>query len=325
MKVLVTGSNGFIGSRLVEVLLQRNFQVRCLVRKTSNIQWLKNLDVEFYYGELLRQETLFGAVDGMNKVFHLAGTTKARNQKGYMDGNYRATLNLLSACKLSGNKPRFVFVSSQAACGPSLNSRPRTEEDHPHPVSLYGVSKLIAEQAVLGHSRFFPVVIVRPPSVYGPRDRDVYVMFKNVKRGFLPVINRGRQKVSMVHVDDLVEGLILASEETARPGQIYHIAGDEQLAWKEIGQIMASSLGRKLRMIPVPYPVVDIVSFANIAVAALSGRQALLNRDKVREMKQESWLLSNEKAKNQLGFTPRFTLEKGFEQTVEWYRKNGWL
>lgn len=326
MNALVTGSNGFIGSTLVEKLLQKNYRVKCLVRKTSNLRWLQNLDIDLVYGELIKPESLTNAVRDVDLVFHLAGTTKAKDKLGYVIGNYQATRNLLDACKKYGSdQQKIVYVSSQAAGGPSSLKKPLAETSMPHPISIYGMSKLEAEKAVFTFGRNRPVTVIRPPSVYGPKDRDVLVMFKNINRGILPVLGKGEQKVSMVHVNDLVDGIILAAESSRANGQLYYISGDENYEWKKIGQIMAQALDKHPLILGIPRWLVDIVSYFSISLSKLTGKPALLNRDKVAEMKQLSWLCSNARAKKELGFQPKFSLLEGFSMTAEWYKKMGWL
>ncbi len=326
MQVLITGSNGFIGSFLVEKCLERDYNVRCLVRQTSDLTWLKDLDIEYFYGELLHPESLVKAVKNVDLVFHLGGVTKAKDPQDYFNGNCQATVNLLDAClKYGPQHQKFVYVSSQAAGGPSLSGQPRTELDVPHPISLYGRSKLEAEKAVIEHGQYRPVTIIRPPSVYGPRDKDIFVMFKNVQKGIFPVPGFGRQRLSMIHVFDLVEGLLLASGSEKGNGEIFYMSGDEEYTLMKIGKCMAASLDKYFLPLFVPFLLLDAVSWINIFFSKIKDKPALLNRDKVREMKQDSWLCSNLKANKELGFQPNMTIENGFKQTVAWYKEKSWF
>ncbi len=326
MKALVTGSNGFIGSTLVEKLLDQGFAVRCMVRKTSNLRWLENLNVEYCYGDTRNPDSLTHAVKDVGYIFHLAGVTKARSESGYIEGNYQGTLNLLKACGKNGPRDvKFIFVSSQAAGGPGSPGRPKTEFDPPQPVSLYGKSKLMAEKAVLDFAGAFPVSIIRPPSVYGPKDSDVFVMFKNIYKGFSPVLGRGKQQASMVYVNDLVDGILLAAGSPAANGKTFYISGDGNDNWLDISKQIARALNKKPITVHVPYFMLDIVSLLSTAVAGINHKSALLNKDKVREMKQPSWLCSNRRAKEELGFEPKYSLQDGLAATAEWYKKTGWL
>jgi nucleoside-diphosphate-sugar epimerase len=325
MKVLVTGSNGFIGSALVEKLIAQNHEVVCLVRRTSNMRWLTGLPIAAVTADLESGTGLQAALQGLDWVFHLAGVTKALDQQGYWDGNVLATENLLKACLHQSRLKKFVYVSSQAAAGPSIADQPLTEEIVPHPVSLYGKSKEAAEKLVLEYGAHFPVTIVRPPSVYGPRDRDVFVYFQNVNKGLLLILGKGTQKISIVHVHDLVDGMVLAAEKPNSSNQIYFLSGDGAFDWQTIGGMIASALQKKTWTIHVPVSMLQIASRISVAYGRLIGKPALLNGDKVSEMVQPGWLCSNEKAKKELGFAPAVSLPEGLKQTATWYKQQGWL
>jgi len=325
MKALVTGSNGFIGSTLVEKLLQQGHQVTCLVRRQSNLTWLQNLPVTYSYASLSSGEGLEQAVAGMDWIFHLAGVTKARDRQGYVDGNVTITTRLLQACRSQPGLKKFVYVSSQAAAGPSLAGIPLTEADAPHPISIYGECKLAAEKEVLSISGELPVVVLRPPSVYGPRDRDILVYFQNVNRGLVLVLGKGDQRISLVHVSDLVDGIVLAAEQPASNGQVFFLSGDGYYDWITIGREIARAMVKKTITIRTPFWLLHAVSWVGRAVAQVTGKPALLNADKVREMVQPSWMCSNQSAKQMLGFAPQYSLAQGVRQTGRWYRENGWL
>ena len=271
-------------------------------------------------------DSIFQAVGDADVIYHLAGVTKAKNNDGYFVGNYQATLNLLDASlKYGPAHQKMVFVSSQAAGGPSFDGKPINEDCEPRPVSVYGQSKLMAEAAVMDFNRERPSTVIRPPSVYGPRDRDIYVFFKKVCQGLLPLPGSGTQKVSMVHVDDLVEGIWLAGQSEKANGRLYYISGEGEYDWQTIGRFVARALGERPITVHIPIWLVDVVSYLSIGVAKLQGKPALLNRDKVREMKQVAWVCSNARAKDELGFKPGIGLEEGLAATAAWYRKMGWL
>jgi len=326
MQVMVTGSNGFIGSALVERLLREGVKVTCLVRKTSQLHWLKDLPVRFVYGELSDSDSIIPAVEDADIIYHLAGVTKAKDSEGYFLGNYQATLNLLDASLKHGSEQqKIVFVSSQAAGGPSFDGKPITEDCEARPVSVYGQSKLMAEEAVIDFNQYRPTTVIRPPSVYGPRDKDIYVFFKQVSKGLLPLPGAGTQKVSMVHVDDLVEGIWLAGQSPKANGRLFYISGDGEYDWQTIGRLVARALNKRPLTVHIPIWLVDVVSCLSIGAAKMQGKPALLNRDKVREMKRVAWVCSNARAKIELGFSPKVCLEEGIAATAAWYREMGWL
>lgn len=326
MRVLITGGTGFIGSRLAADALSQGLQVRCLVRKTSDLSRLQGKDVELNYGELLNPETLKDAVRGVDVVYHLGGVTRGRTEQDYIDGNFQATVNLLEACKKYGNDhQKVLFVSSQAAGGPSNYLHAITEADKSRPISAYGRSKLLAEEAVLEFSRERAATIIRPPSVYGPGDKDFLILFQNINRGFLPMIGRGAQKISLVYLDDLIAGIQLAAEKSAAHGEIYNICGDEDATFAEITGAIAAALSRRSLTLHIPLKGVEWITRLSVFFSRFSQKVSLLNMDKLNEMKQPAWLCSNQKAKGQLGFSPQVGLEEGMQKTAAWYLENGWL
>lgn len=326
MKILVTGSNGFIGSTLVIRLTGMGHSVRCLVRRTSDRSWLQGLPVEYVEGDLNDAADLGRCVAGIDRIYHLAGVTKAIDAAGYLRGNYEATCHLLEACRVAGKADaRFIFVSSQAAAGPSGAAGAVTEQDPPQPISLYGQAKLRAEAAVLAYARERFATIVRPPSVYGPRERDILVYFKAVARGVLLLPGDGSQQISLVHVDDLVDGILLAGESEQAHGRVYFLSNDEPCDWRTFGATIARAMDKKPLRLHVPLAVMPPVAFISALAGKLAGKPALLNHDKVAEMRQHSWVCSNHRARTELGFRPQIGLEAGVAATAAWYQQKGWL
>ena len=317
MKALVTGGNGFIGSFLAERLLQKGHAVRCLVRSTSNLRWIKNLPVDFFYADLGEPGLLQEAVKEMDWVFHLAGLTKAKSESEFFRVNVDGTKNLLVASQNSLSLKKFIFISSQAAGGPSASAALKTEFDESNPISIYGKSKRAAEQAVLEFGRKFPVTIIRPPSVYGPREAEIFKIFKIINSGILPVIGGGAHKISVVHVFDLIKGILLAAENSAADGKIFYISGDGAYSWYEIEMLIASALRRRVIPLAIPFFILEIIRWLKI--------NPMLNKDKIAEIRQKYWLCDNRRAKQEMGFTPEISLAQGLHETAEWYKNEGWL
>jgi nucleoside-diphosphate-sugar epimerase len=323
MRVLVTGGTGFIGSHLVEELLRRGHQVLCLVRE--KLRWLEGLPVELCFGDLRETETLRGAVEGLDCVYHLAGLVKACSPQEFLATNHHGTRNLLQACLEAHSPPhRFIYMSSLAALGPSFDGRPLKEEEVPHPVSPYGLSKLKGEEEVLAQAKRLHVVVIRPPAVYGPRDRDLYTFFRLVQHGIVLVVGFRRRDFSLCYVEDLIQGLLLAGEGSASSGQIYHIAGEETYSWEEAGEIMAQTLQVQAIRVRIPTSLLSFMAGLGEVWGRLRGRPALLDRGKAREM-AFCWMSDISKARRELGFRPRFGFQEGIRLTVHWYRKEGWL
>lgn len=326
MKALVTGGTGFIGSHLTEALIRARVQVRCLLRKTSDVKWLKGLPVEFVPGDCNDKASLEEAVRGVDWVFHLAGATKAIKEETYFEVNGLGTENLIHACL--ENNPRlqkFIYVSSQAAAGPSRNGINKKESDSCEPVSVYGRSKRMGEESILAHAHELPALILRPSSVYGPRDKEIFVLFKCLSRRIKPCLAGPRQCLSLCYVQDIVQGILLAVETQAKSGEIFFLSDGNDYRMEEIGDIFAHAMGIAALRIRVPRRMVKGVACFSEYLFKLFGRPCLLNKDKAEEIVQEEWVCDITKAKTLLGFEPRVPLPEGAGLTFAWYKKEKWL
>jgi len=326
VKALVTGATGFIGSHLVDLLLQKNYSVRCLIRKSSNTQWLDGTSAEYVYGDLFNTDALREAVNGVHYVYHAAGLTKAKTKEEYYLGNVTGTKNVLDAVvTCNPSITRFIHISSQAAVGPSESKRPITEETAPHPLTTYGKSKWMAEEECLKVAHSIPITIVRPPAVYGPRDKDILEFFKTMNKGLQPVVGFEEKYVSLIHVSDLVRGFVMAAEHANTVGQTYFITSKDVYGWKEIGEITRKVMNRRVLRLRIPeFGVFIVAAFAEF-FSAFSLQPALINFEKARDMVQDYWTCDASKAKRDFGFEQEISLEEGIRMTVQWYKAEGWL
>lgn len=326
MRILITGATGFIGSHLADVFAARGDTVRCLVRKSSSLQWVEPIHPELVYGDLFDGAVLDRAVDGVDGVYHVAGLTKARTAQEYDLGNHVATRNLLEAVvRTNPGIRRFVHVSSQAAVGPSTGGDPVDERTEFHPITAYGISKMEAEKECLAFMDRVPITIVRPPAVYGPREKDIFAFFESVNKGLQPMIGLSPKSVSLIHVKDLVDGIVLAGEHQAGIGQTYFISSERAYTWREVGEVTAKAMGKKVIRLRVPVPIVYAVAGVSEFIGLFSRKPVLLNFEKARDIVQDSWTCSIDKAKREIGYRECMALESGIRGTVEWYRKQGWL
>ncbi len=321
MKALITGATGFIGSHLTEALLKRGYAVKCLIRKTSDTKWIESQAVELCYGDCVDFDSLKKAVSNCDYVFHLAGLTKACREEDYFCVNVKGTENIVKAIVASNrNLKRFILLSSQAASGPSYDGSPVTEETPPRPVSHYGRSKLAAEQIVLNEMEGIPFTIIRPPAVYGPRDRDFYMFFKLIKRGIFPYW--GKAKYSMVYIDDLINGIILSAESEKAIGKSYFLTDGKEHTNEEIAFCIAKTFNKNLTKVRIPWAIMPFL--ASLGERFSKGK-SIFNRDKVRELSYNCWLCDCSKAVRELGYEPRVELQEGIKWTADWYRINRWL
>ena len=326
MKALVTGGTGFIGSHLVEALLKKGIQVRCLLRKTSGLKWLKGLPIEVNWGDCNDKNSLREAVEGVEQVFHLAGVTKAVHEKTYFEVNAFGTENLIHACL--ENNPRiqkFIYLSSQAAAGPCRNGNKKKESDQCKPVSPYGQSKQMGEELALAHAQELPLLILRPSAVYGPRERDIYTFFKLLSKRIKPCLPSKDQHISLCYVEDIIQAILLAAQVKGSSGEIFFLSDGQDYRLEEIGDIFAQAMGVNAFCIRVPeWMIIGMASFSEY-LSKLSGKPPLLNKGKVEEILQRNWVCDITKAKTALGFEPHISLAQGAKLTFEWYKKENWL
>lgn len=332
MKTLITGANGFLGSHLVDRLLERKDEVHVLVRRQSNLRWLLGKQVHYHYGDVVDQggrgfKDLREGVQGADAVYHLAGVIRAIRRKTYYEVNARGTENVLEACLEANPRPkRVVVVTSLAAHGPGVGDRPIREEDGCHPITDYGRSKRDAELITLRYADKLPVTIVRPPAIYGPRDDQVLNVFKMARRGVILIPGGGRRIINLAHVQDVVSGILLASDRPGAVGEIFFIGEDQNYDWLEVADMVARAVRRpKPFKIRVPRPLVYGAAGVAELVGRLMGRPFSLNLAYARNFLQKNWALDVSKAQKLLGYRSGYPLMKGAEETATWYQNEGWL
>jgi nucleoside-diphosphate-sugar epimerase len=326
LKVSVTGATGFIGSHLVEALVQRGVQVRCLVRNERHLGWAKDFPVEFVVGNCQEKNSLEQGVKDVDQVFHLAGVTTAVHEKTYFEVNALGTENLVQSCIENNTRlKKFIYLSSQSAAGPCRSGRKKTEDDPCEPVSPYGKSKLLGEELALSHSHELPLLILRPCSVYGPRDKGFYPLFKCLSRRIKPSPSDHDQFVSMCYIQDLVRAIQLAAETRTESGEIFFLSDGQDYRMEEIGDIFARAMEISVLQLHLSKRMLFGMAFLAGCFSRVSGKPFIMNRGKVEEMIRKNWLCDDTKARALLGFEPRISLARGAELTVAWYKKEKWL
>lgn len=326
MKIFITGATGFVGSFLAESLLEKKHTVRCLVRKQSNLRWIADLDIECYYGSLSDKSSLLKGLEDVDMVFHVAGITKAKTEAEYFEGNFTGTKNLVDAVlQVNKDLQRFIHISSQAAIGPSPSIIPISEDVTPNPLTYYGKSKLAGEQYVSKMKNKLPFTILRPPAVYGPRETDILEFFRTVKTGIIPQLGGKDKYLSLIHVKDLVRGIIRSTELKKTIGKIYFITSPKPYPWSEIAKTTLKVMNKRGFKIPVPVGLMKGVALISEGISSFSKKPALVNNQKIIEMEQDFWTCSPERAKKDLGFEAQISLEDGIRETIAWYKEHRWL
>jgi nucleoside-diphosphate-sugar epimerase len=321
MKALVTGATGFIGSHLVEELLKKGYRVACLIRKESTLKWIESLDVTLIYGDCRNKESLLDAVKDVDTIFHIAGLTKAPKDEDFFAVNVKGTENLLEAALAKNpNLKRFLYLSSLAAVGPSSNGNPVNENTPPRPVSSYGKSKLEGEYAVMKYKDKIPVTIIRPPAVYGPRDKDLYVFYRILKKGIFPYW--GKCYYSLLYVDDLVRGIIMAAESENAEGGVFFLSDENIYTNEDIASVISEAVGTKPIRVRIPQRIFPLIAHIS---SSLSKQSSIINKDKVKELSYPKWICDSSKANKKLGFSPRVKMSEGIKWTANWYRIHQWL
>ena len=332
MRILVTGASGFIGSGLVSALTEAGHDVCALMRSSASSEFLKGIKFTRLVGDLTDQESMVRACQNIDVVYHAAGLTAARNREEYFRCNAEATKNLALAAIKSGSVKRFIFVSSLAAAGPSIGLSPRTEGELDAPISMYGESKQRAELYLDELKGKLNFIVIRPPMVYGPRDKNIFTFFKSIQRQWMPILPSktptGHKYYSAIYVDDLVTALISAldaPEADYENGERFFVSDGQIYTYERIMGTIAKALNVKPFRIKVPSAVVSTLASAGSLAGRLMNKNFQLNRDKLKELTPDYWICSSQKSFDHFKFKPKYTMESGVPQTAAWYKVNGWL
>lgn len=320
--VLVTGATGFVGSHLVDALRARGDAVRAVVRPTSVTHHLVAAGAEIVRPDLGSAHAIGAAMQGVDVVYHLAAATRARDEREYRRANVDTTAAVMQAAAAQPGPPRVVVLGSLAAVGPTPDGRPVSEDAPPRPLTAYGRTKLEAERVALAFTNV-PVVVLRAPAVYGPRDRDLFTFFRLAALGIMPTPTGPDRPVQLIHVHDLVRAL-LAAGESDRTGRVYHVADPSIRPWSEVVALIARAVGRRPVRVPIPRLALRLAAHASEKIARLGSRATIFNRDKVEELLAPGWICSTERAERELGFRTTIALEQGIAATAAWYRAEGW-
>ena len=333
-KILVTGASGFIGSFLVEGGLAEGMQVWAGVRRSSSRKYLQDgrirfAELDFTDSDKLASQLLKNKEEhgGWDYIIHCAGVTKCIDKAGFEIGNYWATRHFIETLVKLGMTPKnFIFISSLSIFGPIREKDYSSicETDTPVPNTAYGVSKLKTEE-YLKRLKNFPYVIFRPTGVYGPREKDYFLMVKSISNHVDFAAGFKRQDITFVYVNDLVQAVYLAIKKDVKyrsyfvsDGEVYNSSTFSDLIRKELGNPWM------IRFV-CPLPLLKVISFVAETCSRLVGKTSTLNRDKYKIMKQRNWRCDIQPLIDELGYKPEYNLERGVKETISWYKKEGWV
>lgn len=333
-KILITGASGFIGGFLVEKALELGFETYAGVRKSSSRQYLQDERIRFIdlnfsdFEELKKQLATFSEKNGkFDYIIHNAGLTKALNSADFNRVNSQNTANFIDALIATQNIPeKFVLMSSLSVMGPGdeTNYSPILLSDTPKPNTAYGKSKIVAEEH-LRSTKDFPYMILRPTGVYGPREKDYFMMVKTILSGLDVSAGMQEQRLTFIYVKDLVDAAFLALESPLID-KTYFVADGNVYTDKEYTTLVRQILGKKFVIrLKLPLFVIKSVSVIAEEISKITRKASTLNRDKYKIMKQRNWICEVEPIQNDLGFKAKYDLRKGLEESIQWYKDNQWI
>ena len=332
--VLITGAGGFIGGFLVEEVLKRGYDTWAAVRSTTSREFLQDERIHFieldYDDQDRLEETLrdhMGEWGRWDYIVHNLGVTKSTNYLDFERVNYGYLRSLVDALQVTNMTPDvFLMMSSLSVMGPGdeTNYRPFASTDVPLPNTFYGVSKLKAE-TYLQSVEDFPYTIFRCTGVYGPRERDYYLMIKSIKHGFDFSVGFKKQMLTFIYVKDLVTGVMDALEKGPLR-KAYFISENQAYTQQEFRKIVCEELGKKF-VIPITCPLWVVKQVCAIAewIGKVTLKASTLNRDKYKILKQRNWLCDTSDAQRDFAFNPQYSLRDGIREAIAWYREAGWL
>lgn len=333
-KILITGASGFIGSAIVAKALELGFETWAGVRSTSDLGLLQDKRIQFIdlnYAnkeKLMKQLQAFVHRHGMfDAVVHVAGLTKAIRKSDFDKINFQYTINLVDALVENNIVPRsFVFMSTLGAIGvgDEINYTPMQCNQKPNPNTAYGKSKLLAE-SYLKSIPNFPYVILRPTGVYGPNDKDYLILMKAVNKGLNVGAGFKKQLLSFIYIMDLVD-IVFSCIDKEMAQKEYFVSDGEGYTDDEFNKIVQQALQKKnVLRLKIPLFIVKIASHISEKIGEMLGKPLTFNTDKYKIMKQRNWACDISPLQEDISFSPNYLLKEGVEETIAWYKSNGWL
>ncbi len=309
--VALTGATGFVGRYVVEELVRQEIPVRVLVRSQTQADLLKG--VEVCTGSLEDSESLARLVDGAETLIHCAGAIKAKNLKQFNEINVAGMKRLIKAC-VDASISRFIHISTMAAREPKISD--------------YAASKRQGEHALHRHAGNMEWIILRPPVVYGPRDKATLPLIKMFlgKIAFIP--GNSKSRISLIFVQDLARAIVVAATVKKFKSKItheLHDGSDDGYSWKQLATLAGESTGRKIWSYFLPKALCELVAIGISISSRLVGRTPMITRQKIDEIYHTDWVAKHFMFEEYFKWSAQTGFKDGFSKTVEWYRKEKWI
>jgi dihydroflavonol-4-reductase len=323
----VTGARGFVGQGLVEALIKSGWKVKALSRPGADNTNLAATGADIIDGNITDWRSLIPGVAGADVIFHLAGITRALYPREFYRVNHGGSIALAHACLQASPIPgKLIVLSSLAAGGPARLDRPRTEDDPDTPLTPYGRSKHAGEKALVslleGH---MPVSALRPPGIYGPRDRDYVEFFKMVRSRLTLTVGVRDRLMSMVYVDDVIAALLRMADVSLPHGRFYYISDGEFHTWEQLARMAGEILDKKPVIVKVPSPMGTVIGEISELWGRIIKKPLAYNRVRATKARQRAWTCRSNYMSSELGFTPSWLLNDALPITIRWYQEHGWL
>jgi len=316
-KALIIGATGFIGSHLLETLVEKKWDITCLARPQSQTGVIEKMPVRILRGHLDNQDVLENAVEGQDYIFHLAARIRPAPPEVYDRANHRLTRDLANACLRKNQEiKRFVYISSISVAGPTPPGQHFDETYPPNPASEYGRTKLKGEQALKEIWDKLPATIIRPPNVYGARQQETEILIRLIRKRIVPLLKEEGKSTSLIYIKDLIRGILLATESPEAQSQTYYLTDEEGYSWREIILTLKKIVLGNSFYLPIPENLIYFLAWFADMLRAAGFKKLFFGRRVWNAMAKSRWLFSSSKAGKELAFRPHYKLDAGLKDML---------
>lgn len=304
--VALTGATGFIGSALAHRLHTAGWGVRALMRAPSRIANLATIPIQFIEGDLADLESLYRLVEGVDDVVHCAGLVRGASLTDFESVNVHGVKNVLQASSEQTRVPRFLLMSSLAAREPL--------------VSPYAMSKFQGEAQLASLAKDMEWMVLRPPAVYGPGDRELRPLLEWMGRGIGLKLGHDQARFSLLYVDDLADAVVMCLDNSFSTSRVLELH-DGYLggySWNDVIDTVERICQRRVARFSISESMLKCIALCHMTVSRLTGHTPMLTLGKVREFRHHNWVCDNAAVRDAIGWTPKISLDDGLRRTFGW-------